>query len=226
VADTGCGIPAEALPNIFDRFYQTDSRTTRSKGGLGLGLAIVRYLTELQGGTVDAESPGADQGTTFTVNFPAMGDGTSCTSGFIGADSVQTGSLILDNVRVLAVDDEPDARSLVALMLEQVGANVRTAQSVEEALTVMSDFQPDVLVSDIGIPDEDGYSLARQIHSLSSGKSRIPMVALTAYAQASDRDRALEAGFDYHIPKPVEPAELISILAKLTNKANGPVKNN
>lgn len=224
VSDTGIGISPEFLPYVFERFRQAEGATTRSHGGLGLGLAIVRHLVELHGGTIHADSPGEGQGATFTVKFPLTAVRMHPSSraqispnGFseVAVDDCQK----LDHLQVLVVDDEADARELLTTVLEQCGAKVTAVASVEEALKVIEWSKPDVLVSDIGMPEEDGYSLIGKVRARETQKGeRIPAAALTAYARAEDRKRALLAGFQTHLPKPVEPAELIAVVASLAGR--------
>ncbi|HYE66373.1 MAG TPA: ATP-binding protein, partial [Pyrinomonadaceae bacterium] len=228
VKDTGVGIKQEFLPYVFDRFRQADSSTTRLHGGLGLGLAIVRHLVELHGGTVQAESEGVGRGVTFTINLPLSvhKEGTNTAgeaktaSPVAESDHVVDASPNLEGVRVLLVDDEPDQLDFLATALKQYGAEVHAVASAAEALSLFEQARPDVLVSDIGMPGEDGYWLIRKVRALESGReNRIPAVALTAYARAEDRMRALLAGFQLHVPKPVEPVELAAVVANLAGRA-------
>jgi len=229
VADTGQGISAEFLPYVFERFRQADSSITRTIGGLGLGLAIVRQLVELHGGTVDAESPGEGQGATFTVKLPLI----AVRSTAIEPERVHPtvgGSVLFDcpfqlnGLRILIVDDEPDMRDLLAYTLEVCGVEVVAATSAEEAIKVLTESSTpmDILISDIGMPDEDGYALLRRVRSLKPEKGgRIPAIALTAYARTQDRTAALLAGFQSHVAKPVESAELIAAIANLAGRITG-----
>lgn len=211
VTDNGKGIPREFLPYVFDSFRQADSTTTRKFGGLGLGLSIVRHLVELHGGTVQAESPGEGLGATFTVKLPMM----EASLPTLHRPST-SGDANLEGVKVLVVDDEADMRQLACAMLEQVGASVTAVSSAAEALAVLKQAEADVLVSDIGMPHTDGYMLVRQVRSLAPEHGgRIPAIALTAYAGESDRQQALTAGFQRHVPKPVEPEVLVRAIAQV-----------
>jgi signal transduction histidine kinase/CHASE3 domain sensor protein/ActR/RegA family two-component response regulator len=226
VVDEGPGIPADFLPHLFERFTQLEGGTTRRHGGLGLGLAIVRHLVELHGGTVRAASDGPGRGATFTVRLPlaAPRPSTGETPSPRRTASVPTvrpahpPSLSARNI--LVVDDEQDNREVLKVLLEGCGANVVTASSVPEALRALREAPPDLLVSDIGMPGEDGYSLISQVRALSGEQGgRVPAVALTAYARVEDRTRALMAGFNMHVAKPVEPTELLAILSSLVTLA-------
>jgi len=219
VSDTGIGIDPEFLPYIFDRFRQADSTTTRKHGGLGLGLAIVRHLVELHGGTIEARSEGTGQGATFRISLPLAAEQPRTFRFQAARDymfSLNQEHLMLGGLRVLVVDDEADARELISAMLERYGARVTAVSSCNEAIEVLSRWNPDVVVSDIGMPGEDGYALIRKVRSLKAEcKAKIPAVALTAYASAEDRSRVLSAGYQMHVPKPVEPAELVGAIANL-----------
>ena len=220
VSDTGEGIEPALLPHVFERFWQAEGVMNRKHGGLGLGLAIVRYMAEAHGGTVRAESPGRGRGATFTVELPLPGCGAQTEAAGPSTQRAAPTSMDptrLDGLRVLLVEDEADARDLLVMMLEQYGATVTAASSAAEALKAMEAATPDVLVSDIAMPVIDGYTLIRRIRSLESERGApIPAVALTAYARGEDRQSALEAGYQVHVPKPVEPEDLASVLAKLT----------
>jgi signal transduction histidine kinase len=219
VTDTGRGISAEFLPYVFDRFRQADSTTTRAHGGLGLGLAIVRHLVELHGGTVQASSPGEGAGATFTVRLPlARMDVADAVGVVAAAESLSGGDSFppLDGVRVLLVDDEADTREVITEALGKCGAVVAVAASAGEALALLDLAQPDVLVSDIAMPDMDGYALLEKIRLHDADQGRwLPAVALTAYARTEDRDRALAAGYQFHVPKPVDPVALARAVASL-----------
>ncbi|MBD2101370.1 PAS domain S-box protein [Leptolyngbya sp. FACHB-261] len=210
VRDNGKGIPAEFLPYVFDYFRQADSATTRKFGGLGLGLAIVRHLVELHGGTVEADSPGEGLGATFTVKLPLMSKQPSVNE----QDELSEPALDLQGVQVLVVDDDTDTRDLTALVLEQAGANVSTAASAVEALQALAQAKPDILLSDIGMPEMDGYMLLQRVRALEAGQ-KIPAIALTAYAGEFNQQQALQAGFQQHISKPVEPEALVNAIAAL-----------
>jgi PAS domain S-box-containing protein len=217
VSDTGKGITADFLPYIFDYFRQADTSTTRKSGGLGLGLAIVRQLVELHHGTVQAQSDGEDKGATFMVKLPFL------RSSLISNDSNITITLAnspipLAGVRILVVDDEPDTRDLLEMILENSGAIVTVASCATEVLTVLEKSHQDILLSDIGMPKMDGYELIRRVRNLPSSKNRnIPAIALTAYATDFDEQKVITAGFQLHIPKPVEPEYLVNMLVKLIN---------
>jgi PAS domain S-box-containing protein len=221
VADSGCGISPDLLPYVFDRFRQAEGCTTRRHGGLGLGLAIVRHLVEAHGGTVTAESPGEGRGATFTVTLPlANAEGRTARAERVEeAQSVRPASApasALEGVRVLVVDDDPDACDLLQAVLHTEGADVHAVGSARAALDHIAAFHPDVLLSDIGMPGEDGYSLIRRVRALKPEQGgTVPAVALTAYARAEDRMKAILAGFQHHVAKPVEPAELITMVASL-----------
>jgi len=223
VADTGVGIARDALDHVFDRFWQADSSSTRSQGGLGLGLAIVRHLVEVHGGTVRAESEGENQGARFTVSMPvrAVAPEVEPEAARSGAEPVaRRGTLVsaetlLAGVDVLVVDDEIDARDLVAAVLGKCGASVRLASTVDEAIARIRERRPNVLLSDIGLPGDDGYELIRRVHEIDPA---IPAAALTAYATPQDVRRAIEAGFQAHVAKPVEPSDLGVLVASLSGR--------
>ena len=221
VSDTGIGIRTDFLPYVFDRFRQAESTLTRSHGGLGLGLSIVRHLIELHGGTVEVESEGEGAGATFTVRLPLRAELAERSPFDGGASTSQVWSLpdLLREVRVLVVEDEEDTRDLLVTALEQCGADVSAVGTVPEALEFFDRAAPDVLVSDIGVPIEDGYSLIRKVRAREEGQGgRVPAAALTAYARAEDRLRALEAGFQTHLAKPVDPSDLVATVARLAGR--------
>jgi PAS domain S-box-containing protein len=218
VRDTGKGIPREFLPYVFDRFRQSEPTTTRVQGGLGLGLAIARHLVELHGGTVSCDSPGAGAGSVFTVALPLAPLQRPLTPDETHPTVGTTAGVILtpalEGLRVLLVDDERDTLEALAMVLAAAGAEVRTASSVSRAFEVLSAWQPGVIVSDIGMPGEDGYTLIRRLRELPAERGgRVPAVALTAYARVQDRVKVLAAGFQMHTPKPIEPAELVAVVA-------------
>jgi signal transduction histidine kinase/ActR/RegA family two-component response regulator len=225
VSDTGIGIEPQFLPHVFDRFRQADAATTRNYGGLGLGLAIVRQLAELHGGEVSVRSEGEGRGTTFTVRLP-LSSPPAQTTQISAARDEATGTTDeeldcegLTGLRVLVVDDEPDARELFARTLSECGAQALVAASAAEALAAIERERPDVLLADIGMPGEDGYALIDKIRRLPPERGgRTPAAALTAYAHAEDRTRALRAGFQIHLPKPVKSAELVNAIANLAGR--------
>jgi PAS domain S-box-containing protein len=225
VSDTGAGIKPEFLPHVFERFRQADQKTTRQHSGLGLGLAIVRHLVELHGGTVEAGSPGEGRGATFVVKLPIVPVyQKGSPEGRVHPAARDTLSTYecperLDGLKVLVVDDEADTRELLRVGVEQCGAEVVTAGSAWEALEAIAEERPDLLISDIGMPEEDGYELIRKVRALPAvGGGRIPAIALTAYARTEDRLRALRAGYQSHIAKPVELAELLAVMASLLQR--------
>lgn len=223
VSDNGQGIKPEFLPHVFERFRQADPSTTRRHGGLGLGLSIVKHLIELHGGSVRAKSPGEGQGATFCVDLPMMivhppEDERSHPRSSAGAVSTDEHPS-LGGISVLVVDDEPDARKLVQRVLEDCGARVLLASSAREGLEVLRREHPDVILSDIGMPEEDGYTFIKQVRQLSPQEGgRTPAAALTAFARSEDRTRALRAGYQSHIAKPVESAELAAVVASLIHR--------
>lgn len=219
VSDTGQGIEPSFLPFVFDRFRQADSSMTRRVGGLGLGLALVRYIVELHGGKAEAFSEGRGKGAVFRVDLPvrATFPSSPAPDNEVKVPSTPAqGCVALKGVRVLVVDDEADARDLIATVLMQAGAEVETADSAAEGMELFKRRPPDVLVSDVGMPEEDGFSFIERIRALSPDQgSRIPALALTAFARESDRARALRAGFTAHAGKPVEPSVLASAVSNL-----------
>ena len=228
VSDSGSGIDEDFLPYVFDRFRQADSTSSKKHGGLGLGLSIVRHLVELHGGTVEAANRADESGAIFTVRLPVMVLRPQTEHIVDRAERVHPAANWsvpfdcppeLKGVKVLAVEDEKDARDLLVAVLEQCGAEIRTCESVSQALEMLKDFEPDVLVSDIGLPEEDGYSLIRKVRAREEGTGkRLPAVALTAFARVEDRLKALTEGYNMHVAKPVEPAELALVIASLTNQ--------
>jgi PAS domain S-box-containing protein len=226
IIDTGEGIAPEFLPYIFDRFKQGDASTTRRHGGLGLGLSIVKQLVELHGGNVSVKSGGIEQGATFTVRLPLTAVYTQPDKErpYLRAalrESQPLAEVSLADVHVLVVDDEPDARELVKRLLEMAGASVSMAASVSEAMECILARRPNVLVCDLAMPGEDGYSLIRWLRVLEeSQESGLPALALSAYARSEDRTKAIRSGFQNHLAKPVEPAELMAVVSSLANRRN------
>ncbi|MBD1852537.1 response regulator [Cyanobacteria bacterium FACHB-502] len=223
VSDTGQGIDPAFLPYVFDRFRQAERATTRHHGGLGLGLAIVRQLVEMHGGTVAANSSGEGQGATFTVQIPLM---AVCMEPSEAQTSIPEKANAfalhhsLSNVDVLVVDDEADTRNLLTVVLERAGATVRSADSVNEALHMIERSQPDILISDVGMPEQDGYALIRQVRENESERvGTIPAIALTAYAREEDRRQLLKAGFQLHLSKPVESTALVAAVVSQVGRS-------
>src|SRR5258706_3508050 len=236
VSDSGQGIAPAFLPFVFDRFRQADSTSTRSHGGLGIGLTIVRHIVELHGGTVSAQSRGEGQGSVFTVTLPITAtsdapdqqapakDARSAGGATAAAAAAMTSSHNgdLKGLRVLVVDDAPDALEVITVILRRAKADVTTAPTAAEGRRLLQDLRPDVLISDIAMPDEDGFALIRSVRLLAPDLGgAIPAIALTAYAREEDRQKALHAGFNAHLSKPVEPDELVCLIAQLTAVANG-----
>jgi PAS domain S-box-containing protein len=229
VSDSGEGIAPEFLPYVFDRFRQGEATTTRRHGGLGLGLAIVKHLVELHGGTVRAKSPGPGEGATFSVALPLLivhpggnGDGDRVHPTASASKGTDCEEVDLTSVKLLVVDDEPDARSLVKRLLEQCHATVALAGNATEALRQFDGGRFDLLISDIGMPGQDGYELIREIRRRETARDRkTPAIALTAFARSEDRRRAMLAGYQSHIAKPVEPSELIAAVATLLGRTGG-----
>ena len=223
VIDTGMGIRPDFLPYIFEHFRQADTTSTRENRGLGLGLAIARHLVELHGGTIEAESAGEGLGSAFTITLPLIEGAVAALrpeeKGHAASlDAVRTGGLT--GVKVLVVDDAEDAREALSMLLGQFGARVTAVGSAAEALAVLEREQPDVLLSDVAMPDEDGYSLIRKVRAREAAHGGlIPAAALTAYASPEDRLRALRAGYHDHLPKPVDPAVLVETVASLARRA-------
>ncbi|PZR74806.1 MAG: hybrid sensor histidine kinase/response regulator [Chthoniobacterales bacterium] len=223
VSDTGRGIAPDFLPHVFDRFRQADASSTREQRGLGLGLSIVRNLAELHGGGVSAKSEGLQKGSTFTVAVPIATATTDADPDRrhprAGTGEIAREKIDLQNVRVLAVDDEADARVLIKRILGACGAEVETADSGAAALKILRETRPDVLIMDIGMPTEDGYTVIRKMRELSSDEGgSVPAIALTAFARSEDRRRAVLSGFQMHMAKPVEAPELIAMVASLAGR--------
>jgi CheY-like chemotaxis protein len=221
VSDNGQGINPEFLPHIFERFKQAESHTGRSPAGLGLGLALVREMVLAHGGTVVAESAGEGHGSTFMVTLPSA-------LGTVAPESRDTGAAQVDlieslpRIDILVVDDDGDARDLLALLLESRGASVRTVSSAQGALEAISQRRPEVLLADLRMPDEDGYSLIRKIRAQEheEQRERLPAIAVTAYAGTRDREQAIAAGYDWHVAKPVDPGDLARAIAKVAKVEN------
>ena len=221
VKDSGQGIEPEFLPRVFDRFRQADSSTTRTFGGLGLGLAIVRHLVELHGGTVAADSEGVGEGATFSASFPLLTERAEPSPVMHSAELHVTDFLSLDGLRVLLVDDEMETREIISTVVERTGAEVKACNSAREALTELLDWRPDVILSDIAMPDEDGYSFISRVRSLPQDEGgNTPAAALTAYAREEDRKQALAAGYQMHIAKPIGAGQLVNMIAKLAGREN------
>jgi CheY-like chemotaxis protein len=214
VSDDGAGIDAVLLPRLFERFWQADTSATRKQGGLGLGLAVVRHLVELHGGTVRVESEGEGRGATFTVTLPVLSHAKPADDPHRFPPS---GALALRGLKVLVVDDDADTCELVEAILKRAGAEVRACLSAKDALSAMDSWLPDLLVSDIAMPGDDGYALIRKVRARKTEDGGgMVAVALTAYGQSEDRMKALSAGFQMHVRKPIEPSQLVSIVASVT----------
>lgn len=226
VSDSGIGISKAFLPHVFDRFRQADATITRTHGGLGLGLSIVHQLVDLHGGNVSVQSEGEGKGATFTITLPFVGVVTSPPEETEAVHPTHSDELIsfeglpsLQGLKVLVVDDEPDTRELIEEVLKECGSEVITSCSAADALVALQQHKPDILISDLGMPDEDGYSLISKIRALPPEQGGlIPAAALTAYARAEDRLRVLRSGFQIHLPKPVDSAELVTVVASLSGR--------
>ncbi|HEX2672012.1 MAG TPA: response regulator, partial [Polyangiaceae bacterium] len=227
VSDSGIGIAPEFLPHVFERFRQAEGGTTRERGGLGLGLSIARQLTEMHGGTIEVSSRGLGQGASFCVKLPLMSVQPTRDEGArvhprSGSTPTKVEAGPLNGVHVLAVDDEPDALALIGVVLEAAGARVTSAPSAEEALTKLLPDVPDVIVTDLGMPRTDGFAFIEQLRQHENAKVReIPAAALTAYARSEDRVKALRAGFQIHLAKPIDPSELVTTIASLAKRFVG-----
>jgi CheY-like chemotaxis protein len=224
VKDTGHGITPEFLPLVFDRFRQADSSSTRTHHGLGLGLAIVRHLAELHGGHVSVESDGVGKGSTFIISLPitlaVVSDGNAPRKTSNGHRVPRSVNRQLDGLRISIVDDDADACNLLRFSLEMSGAEVRTSSSVADAMESLRTWRPDLLLTDINMPGEDGYSLIRKLRALDPEQgSEIPAIALTAMARAEDSEQAISAGFQMHIPKPVDIDELAQAIVGLAKRS-------
>jgi CheY-like chemotaxis protein len=229
VTDTGQGIAPEFLPFVFDRFRQADSTSTRSHGGLGIGLTIVRHIVELHGGSVRADSRGEGHGSTFTVTLPITAASEADETpqprpsrhGTGANGDAQNGDL--SGLRVLVIDDAPDALDVLAVILRRAKADVTTAPSAHDGRRALQEIRPDLVISDIAMPDEDGYAFIRSLRALPPDRGGVtPAIALTAYAREEDRTRALAAGFQAHMSKPVEPDELIDLVARVAGANPAP----
>ena len=219
VTDTGQGIAADVLPFVFDRFRQAETKSsTRINGGLGLGLAIVRHLVEIHGGNVIADSQALGLGATFTVELPVLSNDNDPEAAV--NESTNNSLPSLAGLTILVVEDEADTREIVTLILEQCGAKIVSAESVKQALILYEQYQPDMLISDISMPNEDGYALIRQIRQGKTDQTDIPAIALTAYAREEDKQQALKAGFNLHLSKPIEPLQLIQSLSQFVQLKN------
>ena len=213
VADTGQGIAPEFLPRLFERFTQADASTQRRQGGIGLGLAIVKGLVEQHGGTVHADSPGLGRGATFTIRIPVLARrDIDAVDQRDSAEMPARAPARIDGISVLLTEDDADSRQVLTTILELAGARVQAVGSTREALQALEDRPPDVLVSDIGMPDEDGYALIRQVRGRDHG-GNVPAIALTGYVTSEDRARLQAAGFQLHLRKPVEPFEVVAAIA-------------
>ena len=221
VSDNGKGISPQFLPHMFERFRQADSSTSRQHGGLGIGLSIARELVELHGGQISAKSAGEGRGSTFIIALPLVAARHTraierpCCPDF----AIDPSATDLSGIKVLVVDDEPDARQLVTRLLNECDAEVFVAASAQEALQLLERVCPHVLVSDIGMPGTDGYQLIRQIRSRHTPQ-KLPALALTAFARSEDRRRAMLAGYQMHLAKPLEPRELVVTVSSLAQRAN------
>jgi PAS domain S-box-containing protein len=226
VSDTGEGISSEFLPYVFDRFRQAEGSISRKQGGLGLGLAVVRHLVELHGGTIGAESEGLGKGSSFTVDLPLAQERRDPARAEERRREVErrhsrSGVVRLDGVHVLLVEDDDDSRKLLGTMLKRYGARVTSTKSAKEALSVFDNELPDVMISDIGMPDEDGYELIRKLRSTPPDRGGLtPAIALTGYASRKDRERALSAGYQKHMAKPIEQADMISAIASMVGRGD------
>ena len=221
VSDTGDGISAQFLPYVFDRFRQAEGSISRKQGGLGLGLAVARHLVELHGGTITAESEGLGQGSVFTVDLPLADERRDPARAEERRREIErrrsrSGVVRLDGIHVLLVEDDDDSRKLLGTMLKRYGAKVTSTKSAAEALSVFESELPDVMISDIGMPDQDGYELIRKVRAAPADRGgKIPAIALTGYASRKDRERALAAGYHQHMAKPIEQADMIRAIAAL-----------
>ena len=221
VADTGEGIAADTLPHVFEAFRQEDSTTTRTHGGLGLGLALVRELVQAHGGHVRAESPGKGQGSTFTVTLPVGAPRPANVAETVAPGPRSDGSAALRGIRVLVVDDDVESLDLAATILQGAGAEVRAAASAFRAYEFIGSWRPDVVVTDLAMPGEDGFMLQRALR-MAFGHARVavPIIAMSAYAAPEDRERALREGFEIYLTKPIDPKELTSAVAGVMGRTS------
>src|SRR2546421_9915736 len=220
VSDSGIGIREDFLPYVFDRFTQADTTSAREHAGLGLGLSIARHIIELHGGTLAAESPGEGRGATFRIILPVRAlhpQEVDSPESIAPVDTIAN-DIMLNGLRIMVVDDEDETRELLKLMLSSHGAEVLAASSGTEALAQIDECQPGIIVSDMGMPGMDGYMFMKRERALNSEQRSVPAIALTAYARAEDRLRALAAGFQMHVPKPVEASELVMVIASLAKR--------
>jgi CheY-like chemotaxis protein/anti-sigma regulatory factor (Ser/Thr protein kinase) len=225
VSDSGTGISPEFMPHVFERFRQSDASPTRKHGGLGLGLAIVKQLVELHGGTVRVESAGTGQGAIFTVSLPlgAVRDDGKREHPTARRMAVFQDEVDLAGIKALVIDDEPDARDLINWVLANSRAEVVTAASASEGLSLLKSERPDIVISDIGMPEKDGYYFIREVRQLALPEGgKTPAIALTAFARSEDRTRALLAGYQIHLAKPIEPQELLATVASLVGRTARP----
>ncbi|HEY6660379.1 MAG TPA: ATP-binding protein, partial [Pyrinomonadaceae bacterium] len=226
VSDTGEGIAPEFLPYVFDRFRQAEASISRKQGGLGLGLAVVRHLVELHGGTISVESEGLGRGSVFTVDLPIgeeRRDPARAEERRLEVEQrrSRSGVVRLDGLHVLLVEDDDDSRKLLGTMLKRYGARVTATRSAKEALTVFDSELPDVMISDIGMPEQDGYELIQKLRAMPAEKGGLtPAIALTGYASKKDRERALDAGYHQHIAKPIEQTDMIAAIARLLGRGD------
>ncbi|HET9762985.1 MAG TPA: response regulator, partial [Casimicrobiaceae bacterium] len=227
VSDTGEGISPEFLPHVFERFQQAELGTSRAHGGLGLGLAIARHIVELHGGMIHAESPGVGKGAVFAVKLPLIvrarrpgEDERLHPSGGIVEPAMEEARIPLLGLRVLLVDDDPESNEVVRTLLASCGAEVEVAGSTAQALGVLERWKAHILVSDIGMPREDGFALIRKVRARDGSPGRVPAVALTAYTSVEDRVRLFSAGFQAHVTKPLDPAELVAVVASIARNTD------
>jgi CheY-like chemotaxis protein len=222
VSDTGQGIDPAFLPHLFERFRQADASATRKHGGLGIGLAIAKEIVELHGGTIHAMSAGEGKGAEFVVELPLLVFRRRLEARVHptapSAIPIEAGSTELSGLKILFVDDEPDARGLVKRLLEECGAEVVTAESASQALELVTRYSPNLVISDVGMPEVDGYEFLRKLRKSDHVSATVPAIALTAFARSEDRTRALRAGYIHHVAKPIEPSELLATIAAVSGR--------